>query len=278
MPYIILALLAMAAVALLIWINTTFKISRHTLEFDTLPKEFDGFKIALMSDLHRSCFGKDNARLAEAVKELEPDMVALAGDMHTFGGKDKRYFSFLSSVTKDLPVYAVDGNHEKGKLSDYDHEKIKDTLSSIGVIHLDARESLIQKDGATVSVYGMGYPSDGIDYGERRSPFFSVALIHVPDWFDQIKDKPDLMLSGHVHGGILQIPFIGGVFAPGYGATIIERFKRKYFFPKYSKGVYADGPHRLAVSVGLGNASIQPFRFLRPEIMLLTLKSTHKGQ
>ncbi len=277
MPYIIMPCLALL-IWVLVWINYGFKISQHTLKYHNLPKEFDGFKIALISDLHDATFGKNNRRLLAALKTVAPDVVALGGDMHTFSYKDEDYLSFLAELCKTIPTYSVEGNHDWQKIAVEDRGPyIKEYLST-GVNDLNGKSVTITRNCQSIRFYGTGYSEDALDFGEKRSRDFSIALIHVPDWFDKITDKPDLMLSGHVHGGIIQIPFVGGFLAPGYGATILERFGRKYFFPKYSKGLYIQDGHRLAVSVGLGKASIQPFRFLRPEIMLITLKSDQKNQ
>lgn len=277
MPYIIISCLALL-IWVLVWINYGFKISRHTIKYDNLPKEFDGFRIALISDLHNATFGKNNRRLLTALKAIAPDIVALGGDMHTFNCDDEDYFSFLTELSKAIPTYSVEGNHDWQKIEEKDRLPYINAYLATGVNDLNGKSLSLTKNGSSIRLYGTGYSEDAIDFGEKRSNDFSIALIHVPDWFDKIEDKPDLMLSGHVHGGIIQIPFVGGFLAPGYGATILERFGRKYFFPKYSKGVYPHGKHRLAVSVGLGKASIQPFRFLRPEIMLITLKSDQKSQ
>lgn len=278
MPFIIISCLAAVAVLALVWINYGFKISRHTLEYGNLPKEFDGFKIALISDLHDATFGKQNHRLVTAIKALSPDVAALTGDMHTFGYRDGDYFAFLTELCKGLPVYGVDGNHEWQKIEEPYREPYINAWLATGINDLNGKSLSITRNGESIRLYGAGYTESSPADGENNSPLFSIALIHVPDWFDLIENKPDLMLSGHVHGGVVRLPFVGGLLAPGYGATLLERFKRKYFFPKYSKGVYSHGAHRLAVSVGLGKASMQPFRLLKPEIMLITLKRGNKKQ
>ena len=93
--------------------------------------------------------------------------------------------------------------------------------------------------------------------------------------FDRLDPLPDLMISGHVHGGILRLPGIGPVFAPGDGAPLSKRFARRFFFPKYSRGLYFKGKHTLAVTQGLG-FSILPIRFIPPEVMILSLKCSEK--
>ncbi len=275
MEYLLLAI-AVTVTAILIWINYGFKITKYTLEYNNLPRSFDGYRILLISDLHDSAFGKNHSRLLSAIDEISPDVVALAGDMHAKSSKDSEYLEFLSALCKKYPTYSVDGNHEKYWHTRDDYEEYLKNYLATGVVHLEGNDVLIEKDGQYIRIYGRGYHEYKGGDGENKGEEFAIALLHIPDWFDQIEKKPDLMLSGHVHGGIIRIPFIGGLLAPGYGATLIERLDKKYFFPKYSKGVYSNGKSNLVVTVGLGNASVQPFRLLRPEITVITLKTANK--
>jgi len=91
---------------------------------------------------------------------------------------------------------------------------------------------------------------------------FNILLSHRPEKFDfYVKEKYNLVFSGHAHGGQWQIPFVGGVFSPSQG-----------FFPKYIHGVYEKENTKLVVSQGLGNSSF-PIRINNQiELVLVTLK------
>ena len=275
MYYLIIAA-AVTVTAVLVWINYGFKITEHTLEYNNLPQAFDGYRIVLISDLHDATFGRANARLIQAIDAISPDCVMMVGDMHEKSSSDQEFLTFLTDLCEKFPVYAVDGNHEKYWHNRDDYGEYLQKYLSTGVKHLEGTSELIKKDGQSIRVYGRGYHQYRDGDGENDGEYFSVALLHIPDWIDRIEAKPDLMLSGHVHGGIIRLPFIGGILAPGYGATLIERLDKKYFFPKYSKGVYSCGNSNLVVTVGLGKASVQPFRLLRPEITVITLKTGEK--
>lgn len=106
----VLLVLAALVAALLLLSKYGLSVTRLSLEFDDLPRGFDGFKIVQLSDLHGSEFGRDNARLIEAVAEEEPDIIALTGDFLD-EGKAGRELPALEALVKELvklaPVYFV---------------------------------------------------------------------------------------------------------------------------------------------------------------------------
>ena len=92
---------------------------------------------------------------------------------------------------------------------------------------------------------------------------FNILLAHTPFSFDAYAEMGfDLILSGHVHGGVIRLPFVGGVLSP----------ERK-FFPKYSGGIYSKEKSQMIVSRGLGYGSLKFRMFNTPEIVVVTLKS-----
>ena len=91
---------------------------------------------------------------------------------------------------------------------------------------------------------------------------YSVTLCHRPEVFPFIKDSgTDLVLSGHHHGGLVRLPFVGGVFS-----------HRGKLFPKYDRGRYDVGPATLIVSAGCDDGSKLPRVNNPPEIVLVTLR------
>lgn len=89
----------------------------------------------------------------------------------------------------------------------------------------------------------------------------NILIAHNPDYFEEYaKWGADLVLSGHVHGGIMRIPFLGGVLAPSYR-----------IFPKYDGGVFKEGKSVMLLGRGLGSHTIQ-LRFFNPaELYEVTL-------
>jgi len=90
----------------------TLETTEYNARFDDLPPEFDGFRIAVLSDLHGMSFGKDNSRLIRAVSDAKPDMIAILGDMITYPSDLPAFESLLDGIEGIAPIYCINGNHE----------------------------------------------------------------------------------------------------------------------------------------------------------------------
>lgn len=252
-------------------INNTFEITEISLKYDKLPESFNGYKIALISDLHDKNFGKNNNRLIEAIKNENPDIITMAGDMHG-DNDDVKFINFIKALAKVAPLYYAEGNHESPPFIKTDYDDYIKALTNAGAIILNENSLILHSDSKNyIKITGMNwhlYKIGDISFNQKD---FNILLLHNPFAFDDFaKNPPDLMLSGHIHGGVVRLPFIGGLFSPGAGTSFLNRWKRQFFFPKYSKGVYNFEGHRLVVTTGLGN-TIFPFRLIRPEIVIITL-------
>ncbi len=258
----------------------TFRVSSHQVILPELPKEFDGYRIAVLSDLHDRRFGTGNARLISAVLDTAPDLVVTAGDLHEDPHSPEPVYALFRGISQTVPITYTEGNHDlrRGRcdVTEEDHLRHLDNLSKNGAILLNDTVFSVERNGKRILIYGQSWR--GMLQGnlpEFVPDFPSIAVCHDPMQFDRLPNLPDLMISGHVHGGILRLPWIGPVFAPGNGAPLYKRFARRFFFPKYSRGLYFKKKHVLAVTQGLGFA-ILPIRFIRPEILVLTLKTDEK--
>lgn len=241
-----------------------------------LPADFDGYRIALISDLHDRRFGKDNRHLADGICAQSPDLVICAGDMHEFPQSPQPFLNLLSVLSRKFPVIYTEGNHEVRHVTPQAYEEYLKQASATGARVLNDDALFVKRGDASLGIYGQSW--NGIREG-RPVPMDpsmpSLLICHSPMQFDRLPSLPDLMVSGHVHGGILRLPFIGPVFAPGEGAPVYKRFAPRFFFPKYSRGLYEKGIHKLVVTQGLG-FSVLPIRIIPAEIMILTLKSDKK--
>lgn len=90
----------------------TLETTEYSARFDDLPPEFDGFRIAVLSDLHGMSFGKENSRLVRAVSDAKPDMIAILGDMITYPSDLPAFESLLDGIEGIAPIYCINGNHE----------------------------------------------------------------------------------------------------------------------------------------------------------------------
>ena len=275
-------LLGIAVVAFLLftgwilWGNTALMVTELTIKNDKIPSGFSGFRIAQISDLHNAEFGKENEKLLSMLKECEPDIILITGDLIDSRRTDiETGISFVKKAVLIAPVYYVTGNHE-ARIEEY--EELITGLEKAGVHVLDNESVEIENSGDRIALAGMKDPSFVTDYlfGDSQTvaknalaefisdeDIYTVLLSHRPELFESyVECRADLVFSGHAHGGQFRFPFVGGVVAPNQG-----------LFPKYDAGVYSKEGTYMIVSRGIGN-SILPFRINnRPEIVLVELQS-----
>lgn len=276
---IIWGAVAAIAIALILWVawgNTALELNVYTLTSEKLPEAFDGYRIAHVSDLHNAEMGEDNEKLLTMLREAEPDMIAITGDLIDSRNTDTDVaLHFVREAVKIAPCYYVTGNHE-ARVSAYD--ELKTAMEAAGVVVLEDERTQITLEGETITLLGVEDPSFRTDYlfGDAQTAVsaklaslctdydgFTVLLSHRPELFDvYLAHGMDLVLSGHAHGGQFRLPILGGLAAPNQG-----------LFPKYDAGLFTEGSTNMIVSRGIGN-SIFPFRFNnRPEVILIQLRA-----
>ena len=257
------------------WGNAALELNTYTISSRGLPDAFDGYRIAQVSDLHNAEFGGGNQRLLDMLREAEPDMIAITGDLIDSRKTNIAVaLAFAEEAVRIAPCYYASGNHE-ARVPEY--RELKAGLEAAGVTVLDDARVEIEISGKSITIIGVNDPSFLADYltsdaavmdrklSELSSEdaSFTILLSHRPELFDTYAAHDmDLVLTGHAHGGQFRLPLIGGLIAPNQG-----------LFPKYDDGLYSEGNTNMIVSRGLGN-SIIPFRFNnRPEVVLIELKS-----
>ena len=274
---IILPIIVAIILVLVVWIrwgNTALEINEYKIVSNSVPQNFDGFRIAQVSDLHNAEFGEGNSKLLELLSRTDPDIIVLTGDLIDSRQTDiKIALAFVQEAMKIAPVYFVSGNHE-ARVSEY--ENLKMGLAEAGVIVLENQIVEITREGDSITLMGIDDPSFQENYlfGDsegvakqaietllRVSDGYTVLLSHRPELFElYVETGMDLVFSGHAHGGQFRLPFIGGLVAPNQG-----------FFPKYDAGLFSEENTTMIVSRGVGN-SIVPLRFNnRPEIIVVML-------
>ncbi len=266
---IIIAASVLATVLLIwtLWGNTALTVSEIKVRSEDIPKGFDDFRIAHISDLHNANFGENNSKLVSMLRDTEPDIIVITGDIVDSRSTDIDIaVDFAKQAVQIAPTYYVPGNHES-RIAEYN--ELKSGLENAGVTVLSNRSIRFQRNGDSVVLAGVNDPDFGedFDYNLRKvtgeNEGYTILLSHKPEYFDDyVECKADLVFSGHAHGGQFRLPFIGGCVAPGQG-----------FFPEYDSGIYTEGKTSMIVSRGIGN-SIIPLRFNnRPEIVLAVLES-----
>lgn len=263
-----------------VWGNTALEVNAYTVVSDRLPKSFSGFRIAQVSDLHNAQMGDGNGRLLAMLRETEPDIIVITGDMvDSYHTDIDIALRFAEDAVKIAPCYYVTGNHE-ARLSEYGD--LKAGLESAGMIVLENERIELERNGETIALIGVDDPSFQTDYlmGDSanvmssalkvltESDTYTILLSHRPELFDTYAASGvDLVFSGHAHGGQFRLPLIGGLAAPNQG-----------LFPKYDSGLYTQGDTNMLVSRGIGN-SIIPIRFNNPpEIIVAELQTEENPQ
>lgn len=249
------------------------QITRLELVLRRLPPAWDGLRVAQLSDFHFHPFTTESeiAAAVRVVNSLQPDMVALTGDfitMSLFGETESSARNIvplapvLAGLRASLGRFAVLGNHDVGT----DPVLITGTLQEHGIEVLRNRALPLERNGARLWIAGLDdADNDLADIARTLAPVRDNAavllLIHEPDVGDEVARHPvDLQLSGHSHGGQINVPLLGPPYLP--------RLARKYW-----RGLYRVRDLQLYTNRGLGTVGV-PMRFLSPpEITLFTLRS-----
>ena len=255
------------------WGNRAVMVHTISVTDRHLPQEFEGFRIAQISDLHNEVFGSGNGELLTLLAGTRPDIIVITGDLIDSRRTDvSAALEFVRGAVEIAPVYYVTGNHESRIPEEF--WMLERCMENLGVSVLRGERTLLTREGAAIALIGVDDPTfqdkdsanwPGIVEEElgklREEGLYSILLIHRPELLETYaRAGVNLVFSGHAHGGQVRLPFVGGVIAPNQG-----------FFPQYDGGLYAMGDTQLVVSRGLGN-SVVPLRVNnRPEIVLAEL-------
>lgn len=272
--WIVAAALLLGLIAWTLWSNKALEVNAYAVSGIHLPEAFDGYRIAHVSDLHNTTIGKNNSKLLSLLREANPDMIAITGDMIDSRHTDVAVaLEFAQEAVRIAPCYYVTGNHESRLPAEY--AQLKEGLLALGVEVLEDDRVALERGGETVTLIGVCDPAfQADDHGQaigktlqelREDGHYTILLSHRPELFHVYADNNmDLVLSGHAHGGQFRLPFIGGLIAPHQG-----------LFPQYDGGEYIQSNTHMIVSRGIGN-SIIPIRFNnRPEIVLIQLETAN---
>jgi len=243
------------------------KINEHNVYYEDLPEHLDGFRILQIADLHNRLENKKTLNIWQYVNNLKFDIATITGDVvlsklsEIFPHKED-----LKNLANKVPTFYIEGNHEYKNFKEF-----KNFFTNIGINVLDNKKYTIKYKNGNIDIIGTrdythlkknNFNSIYKLFEKNKSDNFKLVLTHQPQTFDYFKDtSPNLVLSGHTHGGQLRIPFFPTLYAPQQG-----------FFPKYGNGFYNYKKSKLYVSKGIGSTHF-PFRYFnRPEISIFILK------
>lgn len=267
---VLLVLTALLAAGFLLWGNCSLQTTETALVSPALPPAFDGLRIVELADLHGRVFGRGSRRLLAAVRRAEPDLICIDGDLFD----ERTDLAMLPPLLRGLcaiaPVYYVTGNHEwrvpglRGILAQ---------MRACGVTVLQDDWRVLRRGEDALIVAGTDDPCGP---AERKTPAELIAdiraeageaafLLLLAHRNDQLPQWSALgvqaVLAGHCHGGVVRLPFVGGLFGTD-----------RRLFPAWDAGLYRQGETAMYVSRGLGYTNVHFRLFNRPEVAVIVLR------
>lgn len=249
------------------------KRESHVISNDRIPKGFSGMKVVQFSDTHvgHHFDKKDLENVVTKINDEEPDIVFFTGDLMddplNYQHAD-HLISILHKIKAPLGKFAIYGNHDHGGYGTETYDEIMVASGFTVLMNENTYIELIDKSRiyiAGVDDLMLGRPDFRTTMQGIPEDAYSILLAHEPDAAKEISEEfhASLQLSGHSHGGQVQLPFIGPLITPPLGT-------------KYYEGIYQLNGLTLYVNRGLGTTR-QPFRFLAPpEITVFTLVMSDK--
>ncbi|MDO5156337.1 MAG: metallophosphoesterase [Eubacteriales bacterium] len=264
--------------------NRKLVIHQYKIKNKKITGKFHGLKIVHLSDLHNASFGRENEKLIDRIKALQPDVIVATGDF-VIGKPNQDVFhaaKTLNRLSEIATVYFSLGNHElRMKIyPDVYGDMWNQFYSALNqdIILLQDQTVWLQKENDKIAIHGLslspelyqrfrkmpmkeGYLEER--FGKCSEDAFHIFMAHNPDYFDEyVKWGADLTFAGHIHGGMIRLPVLGGMISP-----------MVRFFPKYDKGIFKQKNKYMILSGGLGNHTLK-FRVNNlPEIVMVLLES-----
>lgn len=273
---LIILLLLMLVSGSAVFLYSRYAKTHYRITFyqETSQKVSGNIRIAVISDIHNREYGDHNETLISDLWALKPDLILFPGDMVICDQDDYRaVLDLVSALTEIAPCYGVLGNHESERIYYGGDEDLPDTFENAGLNLLRNAREEVRIGMDTIRLFGVEGTSYGFDaYGGREfmnnaeadPSVYCIVMAHIPILFEpQLSGYVfDLGVAGHVHGGIVVLPFLGGLYS-----------KEEGLFPKFTAGKYTlENQQTLIVSAGLGDSRSFPPRINNiPELVVIDI-------
>lgn len=275
---LLLLFLVLATLSSAIICNFVITTNEYEVTIDSLNSSV---KIVCIADLHGKQYGEDNSRLISKIEAQEPDVIFVVGDMvgpDATEEEAERFVELVSALQEIAPVFVSNGNHEQEYI-EATGDDLFSHIADMGITVVDDNFVDVELAGSTLRIGGTldylcGY---GLKEGET-SPLLDmmddfndtdlpkILLTHMP--FSALLGGGytnwdiDLVVSGHTHGGLIRIPFVGGLYAPPW----------EEWWPKYDMGYFElENDTKMVITSGLSGYKYVPRISNLPEVCVITL-------
>lgn len=281
---LVLLLIAATAAAEVYRETHYFRVTRYNVASNKLTGITRDVKILFLSDLHNWTYGNKNERLLQSIKDEKPDLILIGGDMLV--GKEGVSYETAQFFTERLsdvcPTVYANGNHEQRMKEDTKtygntYETYKNYLEKRGIHFLENASVRVELGEIELHICGLELPSSSYKKFRKdeitamsiadcfgflpSEDVYTILLAHNPTYMEAYLEwGADMILSGHLHGGLIRVPGIGGIVTP-----------QGFFFPRYSGEMTQKGSRTVIVSRGLGTHTLNIRLFNMPELISISL-------
>lgn len=242
--------------------------------------------LAVISDLHDHEFGQNNEELVEKIRNIDPDVILMDGDMlNDISEDDHVVITLLEQLTGDYPVYYSLGNHEENYMARQKSKRLWKDIQNTGAVLLDQTYKRVSINGNPICIGGMydyAFEVDGAGHMSKKDmdpktltfletfqkeEEYKIMMAHRPDSFIFGEAwrtwNIDLVISGHDHGGQVILPGVGGIYGGDQG-----------WLPKYDYGEFHfDTVKNMIITRGLSSdKKVLPRFHNPPEIVTIHLE------
>lgn len=267
--YFIIPIFILLPLVILVAASAGLTTTCYTYESARIPEAFDGFRIVVLSDIHCKSFGKNNEKFIRTINDADPNLILILGDnVDSWHKNDLTPLDKLfAGIADTAPIYAVSGNHECANPQLY--AQLLTLYEKYSITDLDDSELFFSYQNSSIVLKGLGAFDNKINWDKdfltnHHPDTFTILLDHYPQLNRLAAYGYDLILAGHVHGGVIRLPFLGGLIG-----------NDRKLFPEYSEGAYQLFNTTMYVSRGIGDTAI-PRINNNPEVVCITLRHLSK--